>query len=171
MIIFYCILTSCSQKNNHNDFWISSVDTINDQYGYKDQSGKITIPFGKYSMCYTDTFKTYAIVLKPTYGFVAIDKKENVLYKVFPFDNGPDYSSNGLFRILENNLIGYADSLTGKIIINPQFNCAFPFENGVAKVSTDCKAQSDGEHSTWLSDYWFYIDKTGKKVDNPMTTQ
>ena len=55
--------------------------------------GEIIIPLGKYAICFTDTFRTYAIVLKSHKGFVAIDRQENILYEVFPFDNGPDYTS------------------------------------------------------------------------------
>lgn len=158
------ILTGCSSKSNSNDSLILFIDTLNDTYGYKDTQGEIVIQPGKYEMCFTDTFKKYAIVLKPSLGFVAINRKENVLYKIFPFDNGPDYVSNGLFRILENDLIGYADSASGKIIIKPQFKCAFPFENGMAKVSTECSTKSEGEHTIWESNSWYFIDKTGKKA-------
>ena len=86
---------------------------------------------------------------------------------MFPFDNGPDYAADGLFRIMTNNKIGYADEATGKVIIKPQFDCAFPFENGVAKVGLNCTTHSDGEHSYWTSDNWFYIDKKGKKANSP----
>jgi hypothetical protein len=114
---------------------------------------------------FNDTVNTYAIVTTPSGSFIAIDQQKNVLCEVFPYDNGPDYTSDGLFRIIGNGKIGYADSVTGKIVIPPQFDCAWPFEDGVAKVSTDCKTQSDGEHTIWLSDHWFYIDKNGKKVE------
>ncbi len=77
----------------------------------------------------------------------------------------------GLFRIMENNKIGFADAATGKTVVKPQFDCAWPFENGVAKVSIDCKIQSDGEHSGWVSNNWYYIDKTGRKVEKPKTTK
>ena len=88
-----------------------------------------------------------------------------MLYEVLPFDNGPDYVGEGVFRIIENNKIGFADARTGKIVIPPQFDCAFPFENGTAKVSTDCTSQMNGEHEIWESEKWFYIDKTGKTVN------
>ncbi len=152
------------------DFIVSFNDTINDRVGYKNLNGIIIIPPGKYLRCFTDTFKTYAIVIKEHTGFVAIDRQETVLYEVFPFDNGPDEPSEGLFRILVDKKIGYADSLTGKVVIKPQFDCAWPFENGVAEVSTDCKTQADGEHSVWVSENWFYIDRTGKIVEKPLTT-
>jgi hypothetical protein len=143
------------------------MDTISNDYGYKNIKGEIIIPLGKYSICFTDTFRIYAIVIKPPVGFVAIDRQEKVLFNVFPFDNGPDYAADGLFRILENNKIGYADAETGKIIIKPQYDCAWPFEKGVAKVSKDCNKKTEGEITFWLSDNWFYIDKKGKKVDKP----
>jgi hypothetical protein len=169
LIGLYTANNVSGQTTADKDVLISFVDTVKDEYGYKNLKGDTIIPLGKYSICFTDTFNTYAIVTIPHKGFVAIDRQENILYYVFPFDNGPDYVSDGLFRILIDGKIGYADSATGKIIIKPQFDCAWPFENGIAKVSTDCKTKSDGEHSTWLSDSWFYIDKTGKKVNPPKT--
>jgi hypothetical protein len=157
-------LTNCTQPTKSNDYLISFVDTVKDEYGYRNQNGDTIIPLGKYGICYTDTFRTYAIVLKPSHGFVAIDKQENVLYEVFPFDNGPDYTSDGFFRIIKNNKIGFADSTTGKVIIKPLFDCAFPFENGLAKVSINCIEQPEGEHKRWISENWYYIDKSGNKI-------
>lgn len=171
LLLLFSGLTSCGQAIKNNDYLVSFNDTIKDEYGYKNKNGEIVIPLGKYSFCFTDTFRTYAIVAKPEIGIVAIDRKENVLYKVFTYDNGPDYISDGLFRITENNKIGFADSLTGKVIIKPQFDCAWPFKNGAAKVSLDCKKQSFDEHSAWVSNNWYYIDKTGRKVDKPKTTK
>jgi WG containing repeat len=160
-------LTSFGQQAKENDVLISFTDTAKDEYGYKNLKGDVIIPLGKYSMCLTDTFRTYAIVNTAHKSFVAIDRQENILYQVFPFDNGPDYTSDGLFRVLIKNKIGYADSSTGKIVISPQFECAWPFEHGIAKVSVDCSMHSDGEHTTWLSDSWHYINKAGEKVNPP----
>jgi WG containing repeat len=160
-------LTSFGQQAKENDALISFTDTAKDECGYKNLKGEIIVPLGKYSMCFTDTFRTYAIVAYPQKGFVAIDRQENIMYQVFPFDNGPDYPSDGVFRILVENKIGYADSSTGKIAISPQFEYAWPFEHSIAKVSIDCKKRSYGEHSTWSSKSWYYIDKTGRKVNPP----
>ncbi len=167
VLLLLTFLASCRPAIRNNDYLVSYNDTVSDQSGYKNSKGDIVIPLGRYDQCFTDTFKTYAIVAKQNEGIIAIDRQENVLYGIFSFDNGPDYSSEGLFRILVNNKIGYADSLTGKVVIKPHFDCAWPFENGAAKVSIDCKTQSKGEHSVWLSDHWFYIDKTGRKVEYP----
>jgi hypothetical protein len=165
ILLLVLSLAGCRQAFKNNDYLVSFNDTITNQSGYKTSNGDIAIPLGKYERCLTDTFKTYAIVVKQNSGFLAIDRKENVMYEIFSYDNGPDYPSEGLFRILENKKIGYADSTSGKVVIKTQFDCAWPFENGVAKVSTDCKTESQGEHANWISDHWFYIDKTGKKVE------
>jgi|WetSurMetagenome_2_1015567.scaffolds.fasta_scaffold563124_1 hypothetical protein len=146
-----------------NDYLFLIQDTVHDEYGYINIKGDTIIKLGKYSICYTDTLKTNAIVLLPKHGFVAIDRNERILYEIFPFDNGPDKISEGLYRIIANNKIGFADQ-NGKIIIPPQFDCAYPFENGRAKVSTNCRTIKEGEHSRWTSDNWYFIDKKGKQL-------
>lgn len=168
---FFFVRNVSGQTTSDKDILILFEDTIKEEYGYKNLKGDTIIPLGKYSICFTDTFKTYAIVAIPKNGFVAIDRQENILYNVFAFDNGPDYVSDGLFRILIDGKIGYADSVTGNCIIKPQFECAGPFENGKAKVSLDCKKLSDGEHETWVSERWFYIDKTGKAIKPSKTSK
>jgi hypothetical protein len=134
--------------------------------GYRNLKGEIIIPLGKYNHCFTDTFKNFAFVFddKLTNSkVVAIDRNENILFDVYMFDNGPDWLEDGLFRILRNGKIGYADK-NGVIIIEPIFKCADKFENGFANVTLNCrlvKDESDPEHSRMESDSWFYIDKKG----------
>jgi hypothetical protein len=77
--------------------------------------------------------------------WVIKNHKKKILYEVFLYDNGPD-----------------ANAQTYKIVITPQFDCAFPFENGKAKVSNNCKTIKDGEHNIWMSETWQYVDKNGK---------
>ncbi len=94
--------------------------------------------------------------------WVIMDNKKTTLYDVFLYDNGPDYASDGLIRVVKNGKIGYADAKTYAIVITPQFDCAFPFENGKAKVSNKCKTIKEGKHIIWTSDAWQYVDKKGK---------
>lgn len=94
--------------------------------------------------------------------WVVMDSKRTICYEVFIYDNGPDYAADGLIRVVKNGKIGYADAKTYEIVIEPQFDCAYPFENGKAKVSNQCKTVKDGEYSVWESDAWKYIDKQGK---------
>lgn len=149
--------------SNDND---SSKET---SYGYKNLQGAIIIPLGKYNHCFTDTFKNIAFVYddKLTNSkVVAIDRNENILFDAYLFDNGPDELEDGLFRIIRNEKIGYADK-NGVIVIAPQFGCADQFENEIARVTLNCKivkSEKDQEHSIEESDDWFYIDKKGNIV-------
>lgn len=130
--------------------------------GYVNQKGDTVIPIGKYRYCFFDTVTTFAIVAD-TSGVYAIDQNENRLYEVYWYDNGPDYVEYGLFRIKRNGKTGYANA-KGEVVIEPQFDCAYSFENGKAKVTYDCELYEVGEHTEMKSDNWFYIDKSGKKI-------
>jgi hypothetical protein len=155
-------LPTVGQRAADNSVLLLTSDSAKGTYGYRDEAGKIVIPTGKYPFCFTDTFRNYAIVLDSGNRIVGINRQERVLYSLFIFDNGPDDQSDGLFRIRKDHKIGYADAATGKIVISPRFACAWPFENGKARVALDCQTRSDGEHSTWISKHWFYINKVGK---------
>lgn len=82
-------------------------------------------------------------------------------YSIYQFDNGDDYFCEGLQRIVnKDGKIGFADSL-GNVAIEPRFAFAFPFEDGYAKVTDEGKSEPVGEHRTWVSDSWYYIDHGG----------
>jgi hypothetical protein len=139
-------------------------DSITDQFAYLNSVGDTVIPLGKYSFCFTEVFDKYAIVSFPGKGFVGIDRKENIIFRVYAFDNGPDYPADGLFRITDNGKIGYADTL-GNIIVKPLYDGAYPFEKGIAKVGYGCLSKTDGEHSWWVGGKWFRIDKKGNIIN------
>jgi hypothetical protein len=133
---------------------------------YVNQQGDTIIPYGRFVQSFSDTIVTYGIVVEKTedkFDLIGINQKGQRLYDVHWFDNGPDYLEEGLFRILRNGKTGFADS-TGKIVIEPQFDCAFPFSNGRAKVAYDCAFEKDLDHITMKSDHWIFIDKTGKEI-------
>lgn len=120
-------------------------------------------------------FKPATFDLEPVDVHIAIpikfnkadyDERHSKRYPAFHFDNGDDYVVDGVYRIVnEQGLIGYADE-KGNTLITPRFKFAFPFEHGKAKVSDSGeKKQYDAEHWYWESDDWYYIDKTGQKID------
>lgn len=85
------------------------------------------------------------------------------------YDNGDDYVSEGLYRIMDRKgRIGYADE-TGKTVIRPRFVFGYPFEKGKAKVTDSGKrkevAGSGGEYWYWDSDDWYYIDRSGNRIE------
>lgn len=160
-LVFIAQLFS-SSLFGENDEWYVDYDS-SEQSGYIDKSGNIMIPYGKYFRCWTDTFKTYAIVTIPKSGYYAINKQEQILFEVFPFDNGPDYISDGTFRIINNSKVGFADS-TGEIIISPRFDFAFPFDNGLASINNGGhreKSNPNSENYIWKGGKWGIIDKKG----------
>jgi hypothetical protein len=140
------------------------ADEMSEPCGYIDQNGDTLIPAGTYMLCWTDTATTFAIVHDGT-DFLAINREGKRLYEVYFYDNGPDWLSDGLFRIRRNGLIGYADA-QGQIVIEPQFECASQFENGIAQVALNCELIPDGEYTRQESKEWFYIDKEGQKVNS-----
>lgn len=164
-----CTQTSEKEATKFTYFNRSQTDTIAKepliavtdeeylQYGarlaYLNTKGDTIIPFGKYAYLGTDTLTHYANVIAfpkdSAYGkWIAIDRNQNTLYDIVFFDNGPDYFHNGLVRVKRNGKIGYADK-AGCIKIPCVYECAYPFENGKAKVTYHCKeAKDDGGHTT-----------------------
>lgn len=155
--------TNLKQAELTTEYWLLESNEESSQF--VDKTGATKMDLSNYIQCFTDTFRSYAIVLDPTKGFVGIDKKQETLFTVFIFDNGPDYPKEGLFRIIEGKKIGYADVRTGKVIIPPTYEAAYPFNGGKAKVSYQCTVEEMGEHKKWKSNEWIFIDKTGKVID------
>lgn len=134
-----------------------------DPAGYINQKGDTIVPVGQYTFCYSDTITNFGFVLDKNGTCKAINNKGKYLYDVKFYDNGPDYISDGLFRIVLNGKTGYANE-QGKIVTKPQFSCAEAFENSKAKVTYNCELIQDGEYKLMKSDTWFFINKKGKKV-------
>lgn len=87
----------------------------------------------------------------------------------FRYDNGDDYVREGLYRIVDDRgRMGFADA-SGRVVIEPRFAFAFPFEGGKARVTDRGERRdvpgSHGEHWYWESDAWYSIDKTGRRTD------
>jgi len=137
--------------------------SLGDDFAYLNQEGDTIIPAGEYALSFTDTLTHFAVVGDGTELF-AINHQGERLYEVYVYDNGPDYLEDGLFRIKRNDQIGYADA-NGQIVIRPRFACAEPFSDGRARVALDCTLTSDGEHTTMESEEWFYIDRSGEKIE------
>src|SRR4030042_3954650 len=107
-----------------------------------------------------DSSKISDVVYKDGKGFVAVDSISNELFIIFPFDNGPDYISEGMFRIMENALIGFASEL-GDIVIEPRFNAVYPFHNGLAAFGNGCTTIKENEHERWIGGKWGFINIDG----------
>lgn len=135
-------------------------------YGYKDTCENLIIPYNDFLICFTDTLRYFAFVNDRKEGLIAIDKKGNKLFNVFNFDNGPDYIQDGLFRIVKDDKIGFANT-KGEVVIEPQFECVFPFSEGLAAFCEGCHREMDGEYSYWTGGKWGFIDKKGEVAIKP----
>jgi hypothetical protein len=132
--------------------------------GFVNAKGDTIIPMGKYNYAYTDTIIDFGIVLHPQQGWIGINAQDQKLFQIFQYDNGPDYVEEGLFRIVAEGKIGYANT-KGEIVIAPQFKCAYPFEGGKAKVSLNCQEENMGDVNLWTGNDWFFINAKGEKVE------
>lgn len=132
MLFVITSMNICAQDNKLYIYW-PDFDKDETICGYVDSNGEIVIPAGKYADIFTAEFDKVAIVkIKGKKEFYAIDRNEKVLFQVFNSEGGPDIISNGLFRIIENGKIGFAN-MNGEIVIKPRFQFVYPFqENGFA---------------------------------------
>ena len=155
-------LSVFSQDNNDLYLQIIETDNYGEECAYVNSVGEEIIPFGKYLRCYTDTFKTVAFVTKKGDDrIVAIDRNEKELFQVKTYDNGPDYVKDGLFRIVVNDKIGFAN-MKGEIIIPPTFKTVYPFSEERAAFCIDCRQIESGEHLVDTGGKWGYIDTKGE---------
>lgn len=166
LLVFAALIFVGCQHNQHADYnhdYLIRVSTTRPDgaySGYRNLKGDTVIPLGRY-ICWTDTFKKCALVYKPHEGEVCIDRDESVLFKVYEIDNELEIPSEGLFRIIENGKVGFAN-MNGLVEIKPQFAIAVPFLGGKAKVAFDYQVipYKKGFHKI-VSKHWFYIDKSG----------
>lgn len=147
------------------DFLLPYEGKINDKelIGFKTKTGKVVIT-PQYQATVTDTMFNIAMVLKDN-KWIVINCKNEILLYPYIIDNGPDYYSEGLFRFVENNKIGFADSVGNKII-KAEFDFAKPFNNGLAEYFNGGYREFDkkNEHSFWKgSKEKGFVNKNGQK--------
>ena len=132
ILLVFISINICAQDNKLYIYW-PDFDKDETICGYVDSNGEIVIPAGKYADIFTAEFDKIAFVLlKDKKGVYAIDRSEKILFQICSFEFGPDIISNGLFRIIENGKIGFAN-MNGEIVIKPRFQFVYPFqENGFA---------------------------------------
>ena len=133
----------------------------NGKFGYKDQTNQIVIkPRFIVAMDFSEA--GIAAVVDST-GWAYIDTLGQIVIRPFVYDNGPDYFSESLARFVEKNKFGFFDE-SGSVVIEPQWDFAYPFKNGKAAVCNGCRISIENEHGQISDGRWGYIDKTGKVI-------
>ena len=132
-LLLFISMNIYAQDDKLYIYYYPNFEDVDATLGYVDSSGKVVIPAGKYPYIFTAEFDKIAFVLlKDRKGVYAIDRNEKILFQVCSYEIGPDIVSNGLFRIIENGKIGFAN-MKGEIVIKPRFQFVYPFqENGFA---------------------------------------
>jgi hypothetical protein len=164
MLTIFLSFCASGQKQD-KDCLILAFNSDSSRCGYLNSVGDTIVPC-HFVHCFTDTICSFGTMMSLSGKVAAYNKSGEFLYEVYYIDNGPDYISDGMFRILENGKMGYANE-RGEVVIKPQYDCAFAFEAGKAQVSFDCQRKKVDEYTFWESDNWFYIDKEGNKVAAP----
>ena len=119
-LLLFISMNIYAQDDKLYIYYYPNFEDVDATLGYVDSSGKVVIPAGKYPYIFTAEFDKIAFVLLK-------DRKG-----VYSYEIGPDIVSNGLFRIIENGKIGFAN-MNGEIVIKPRFQFVYPFqENGFA---------------------------------------
>lgn len=97
---------------------------------------------------------------------VAYVTRDGTAAWMHPFDNGADYFVEGLARTVKGSRIGFVDTSL-ETVIEPVWDFAFPFEDGLAIVCEGCEpapASEHDEHSEILGGRWGYINRAGEVV-------
>jgi hypothetical protein len=128
------------------------------QWGYQDHQGKVIIA-PRFQVAQEFSSHGIAAVVDDA-GWAYIDKRGNVLIRPFIFDNGPDYFREGLARFTRQGKFGFFDE-SGKVVIEPQFDFALPFSEGLAAFCDGCKEEADGEHRSVKGGKWGFINRNG----------
>jgi len=167
LFILALLFSSSFLSFAQNDFWLRVTDSSHRQ-AFIDAKGKVRIPYGKYEYILTDTLMHFAFVYNQEIGVVAINKQEEVLFKPLIVDNfQPDEPRNGLFRIIEDEKIGFAN-MNGEIIIPAHFEAVKSFQDSIAAFCVGCKMEYDElEYGYWSGGKWGFISLKGDTLVKP----
>lgn len=114
--------------------------------------------------------KEYSEISGRDFGFAYVNRK-GIVIPVHVIDNRPDEFTEGLARCIINDKYGYINTKLD-IAIPPQFDMAYPFENGRALVGYTCTIiPVDYEYHTSVCEEWTKIDRTGAVVDSANVKQ
>jgi hypothetical protein len=120
-------MAAYSQDMTQDDFLVAFEK--GGLYGFQTTEGAVVLK-PQYEQVFQDTLRRMALVVKAG-KIVGINRKGAVLLHPFIYDNGPDYVVEGVFRMVENEKMGFA-TLDGSVIIPAIFDFVTPFEQGLA---------------------------------------
>lgn len=156
-VLFLAVMTgACVSKPIYYAF------EENGQYGYKDKKGATVIP-AQFDYAITEEMAGDIAFVTKGKDILAIDRNGRVLLTCYNYDNGPDPLEEGLFRFVENDKIGFANSKCA-IVIPAQFSFVRPFKDGMAAFYENFTTEKKGEYTLMKGGQWGFINKKGEIV-------
>ena len=131
------------------------------KWGYRDERGRCAIG-PQFVLANEFSSEGIAAVIDKE-GWLYIDMGGDPVIRPYVFDNGPDYFREGLARFTANEKFGFFDE-AGQVVVEPQFDFALPFSEGLSAICMGCIHRSEGEHTYREGGTWGYIDMTGREV-------
>jgi len=131
------------------------------KWGYKDARGKVVIA-PRFVLAQDFSPQGIAPVVDDT-GWAYIEGKGKIVIRPWVVDNGPDYFREGVARFAANGKLGFFNQ-SGKVVVKPRFDFAWPFAEGRAVVCQGCREEAAGEHRVVTGGKWGFINKKGAIV-------
>lgn len=119
---------------------VAFMDEKTELWGYKTKAGAIVLPAQYLSASEFWPGGFAEVVIRDASGSAPskpwrwIDPSGKVIAIAYPFDNGADYYQDGFFRVIDaRGRLGFMND-RGQIVIPPQYDFAWQFCNGAAKI-------------------------------------
>ena len=129
-------------------------------FGYRDASGREILP-ARYHAAMEFAPTGVAFVVDDN-GWACIDATGSVRLRPFVFDNGPDYPSEGVFRYVDGDRMGFSDDAC-RPTITAAWEFAGAFAEQRAPVCRGC-TPVHGEHAMPKGGKWGFVDPSGREV-------
>ncbi len=159
MLLILVVATS-SVNVSFSQMFHPFQDSTSSLFGFKNKAGDVMIK-PQFIHAFEQQYRHLLFGVTDS-GWIAINHKGEYLFTAYTYDNGPDYFSNGLMRITQNNLIGYANK-KGIIVIQPIYAYAEPFKKGMAIVS-QVPRHIEHDPKKYYRDTYDVINKRGRIV-------
>ncbi len=178
LLLLSTILLACSQQDPVTDpsdgqcltKFTQNIDG-KELYGYRNDAG--TPIAAQYIYAQTDTLCEMAIVYTTDGRWIGINPNNEQILVPYVHENTPDVVEEGLFRIVEDYKLGFAN-LDGDVIIAPVYDFVTPFVGGYAQYYIGgSKIYDNGEIPSTSNTSWTwggdiqesgYLNKQGQRL-------
>jgi hypothetical protein len=161
--VLVLVITAGCLRQQPNDSILTPFES-GDLWGYRNSRGEVAIQ-PQFVVARDFSGGGIAAVVEGS-DWVYIDKAGTRLLKPLVVDNGPDYFCEGLARFVRARKVGFFDE-QGRVVIEPRFDFALPFSEGMSAFCEGCREEGEGEHKRFVGGKWGFLDASGRTVIHP----